>query len=91
LVKRRSSIDIVGDLLQKASNGATMTRLMYECGLSYKVTKVYVVLMFEKGLLDFEPQGMTYRPSQKGLQYLRIYEEVVTMDNLVNAMKSNFQ
>lgn len=68
-----------------------MTRLMYDCGLSYKVTKVYILLMFEKGLLDFEPQGMVYRPSQKGLQYLRIYEEVVTMDKLVNAMKSDIQ
>ena len=65
-----------------------MTRLMYDCGLSYKVTKEYVLLLFEKGLLDFEPVGMIYRPSDKGLLYLGIYKEVKTMANLVDAMKN---
>ena len=91
LVNRRSRIDLVADILQKAIDGATMTSIMYKCGLSYKVTKGYVLLMFEKGLLEFEPAGTAYRTSEKGLRYLKIYDEMVTMAKLVDVMKSNRQ
>ena len=88
---RRSRIDLVGDILIKAHGGATMTRLMYDCGLSYKRTKEFVSLLFERGLLKYEPMNANYRPSPEGFRYLEVYDEVNTMTNLINAMKSNLQ
>lgn len=60
---------------------------MYACGLSYRVTQEYVFLMFEKGLLDYEPIEATYRPSKKGLQYLEIYGQMKMLSDMIDLIK----
>ena len=60
---------------------------MYACGLSYKVTQEYVFLLFEKGLLDYEPLEAVYRPSEKGLQYLEIYEQMKILSDMIDVIK----
>jgi len=60
---------------------------MYACGLSYKVTQEYVFLMFERGLLDYKPMEATYSPSEKGLQYLAIYEQMKILSDMIDLIK----
>jgi predicted transcriptional regulator len=88
LVKRRNSLDVVAHILQNAVGGATRTKLMYATGLSYKVTKEYVFLMYEKRLLDYEPLKGVYRPTEKGFQYLKTYEQMRTLSALIDVVKN---
>ncbi len=72
-MKYRSRTDIVGLILEAANGGsATKTKIMYNALISYNLMKEYLTLLAENNLLEYEEGNMTYRTTEKGLQLLRI-------------------
>jgi len=76
-MKYRSRTDIVGLILEAANGGdATKTKIMYNALISYNLMKEYLTFLAENNLLEYEEGNMTYRTTEKGLQLLRIYNNM---------------
>lgn len=75
-MKYRSRTDIVSQMLEAANGGATKTRIMYKAYLSYAQLKEYLSVLIENGLLDFDKGTQTYKPTAKGLQFLKTYSQI---------------
>ena len=78
-MKYRSRSEIIAMILQAANNGATKTRIMYGAYLSYAQVKEYLEFLQNKKLLSYEEGTSQYRLTEKGLQYLRVFDQISDM------------
>lgn len=70
--------------------GATKTKLMYGAYLSYAQLKEYLSFMQQKDLLTNDDGQQIYRLTQRGLQFLNVYEELKEiMEFEVNSNKES--
>jgi len=81
LFLRRNNAEIVAGVLEAAKRDATITRIMYQAGMNFNQAQRYVNLLVEKGLLKTKTQGkkMFFLTSDKGLEYLRKYNELTEL------------
>ena len=49
--RRRSDIEIMGDVLRIGTNGAGKTRIMYHADMSYSQTQRYLFFLTDQGFL----------------------------------------
>jgi predicted transcriptional regulator len=56
--------------------GSTKTKLMYGAYLSYAQIKEYLAYLEERELLLFDGTSQLYKVSEKGLQVLRLYDQM---------------
>jgi len=75
---KRSRLEIIAEVLQKAKDGAKTTTIMHRCNLNYRQTKRLLSRLLETGLLI---EGNSYHTTEKGLQFLKIYQ---TLELLLN-------
>jgi predicted transcriptional regulator len=75
-MKYRSRADIIAEILQAASHGATKTRLMYNAYLSYAQIKEYLAFLIQKGLLGQNEKSNLYTLTKAGLAYLEAYRQI---------------
>jgi len=87
-VKYRSRTDIIAMILQAAINGATKTRIMYGAYLSYAQVKEYLSFLMEKDLIRYEEGSAIYKLTQKGVQLLRVYEDISDMITITDQKNS---
>ena len=66
-------------MLQIANNGATKTRIMYGAYLSYSQVKEYLSFLIQRGLLQYEEDRSLYTLTEKGMSFLRAYEQIDQM------------
>jgi predicted transcriptional regulator len=78
-MKYRSRTDIVSQILEAANGGATKTKIMYKAYLSYAQLKEYLSVLVENGLLEFEKGTQSYKTTEKGLRFMRTYNEIGEM------------
>jgi predicted transcriptional regulator len=83
-MKYRSRTDIIEIILNAAINGGTKTRLMYASYLSYAQIVEYIEFLTQRELIQLGP-NKEYRLTQKGLQFLRAYEEISAIVSLDGA------
>lgn len=86
--KKRNRLEIAGDMLEAARNGARKTRIMYGANLSYELLVAYLLTLIKEGLLEDSDENGVYRTSKKGTTFLkefaefrkvrRLYEEKMT-------------
>ncbi len=81
IMKYRSRTEIAATILESVRGGTTKTKIMYKAYLSYTQIKEYLKFLLDKGLMEYEPGSSIYRITEKGIQFLRAYEEIT---NLVN-------
>ena len=72
----RRSLDIVKDILIVASVSVRKTRIMYQANLSYVQVNKYLNKLLTQGLLKHEDNSR-YLITDKGLAFLKLYEEYV--------------
>jgi predicted transcriptional regulator len=75
---RRSSIEIVADMLRLGEAGKT--EIMYSVNMSYFQLQKYLGFLLERGLVDKVKVGnpsFTYRVTQKGLTLLRSIDGIL--------------
>ncbi len=71
----RSRTDVAAQILQAASDSVTRTRAMYSAFVSFAQLKEYLAILTENGLLEYNNKSQTYRTTEKGLVFLRAYND----------------
>jgi predicted transcriptional regulator len=71
IVKYRSRLEIIVDVLNTATNGASKTRIMYAANLSYKLLEKYIKETIESGFMSSGHRG--YEVTEKGKTFLEKY------------------
>ena len=76
-VKYRDRNEIIAQILESANgNRVRLTKIMYEVYLSHTLTKEYVRLLIEKGLIEYLDGERTFKTTVKGMNFLRIHDRV---------------
>ena len=78
LDKRRSSLEIIADMLRLGEAGKT--EIMYSVNMSYFQLQKYLKFLLERGLIDRVALGnpsITYRVTRKGLEVLKSIDSVM--------------
>jgi predicted transcriptional regulator len=78
LVRKRSDIDIMANILSVTKKGAKKTRIMYKCNLSHSQLQVYLQILSEMGFLSSHSKKEGAKPSyfktdSKGFEFLDAY------------------
>jgi predicted transcriptional regulator len=77
----RGKIQIMGDVLALGTSGIRKTHIMYKANLSYEQVHLYLEELIEKRLIeqDVSPDGVVYRTTEKGREFLLHYTRVVEL------------
>ncbi len=81
---RRNHVEIVVSILETAKVGVGKTEIMYRVNLSHTQAEKHIKFLIEKGLLKETKRGKRkiIQISDKGLEYLRKFEELKKMLHL---------
>ena len=69
-------MDILAQILQAANGSISKTKIMYSVFLSYEQLKEYFSILIQNGLLEYLEVTQTYKTTEKGLKFLKIYERI---------------
>ena len=72
----RSRTEIVSNILDAANGGITKTKIMYFAFLSYNQLNEYLSLLIENDLVEYLEGTKTFKTTEKGLNYLNMYNEI---------------
>jgi predicted transcriptional regulator len=74
----RSRTEIAAQILRGANdyNEITKTKIMYVAFLSYKQLQEYLPPLIQNGLLEYLEGTKSYKITEKGLKFLKIYEKI---------------
>jgi predicted transcriptional regulator len=76
-MKYRSRTEIVCNILDATNGGgATKTKIMYRAFLSYGQLKEYLSVLTENNLIEYRDGTHTFKTTEKGLNYLTVYNEI---------------
>jgi predicted transcriptional regulator len=75
-MKNRSRTEIAGSILESANGGSTKTKIMYKSFLSYAQLKEYLSVLIENNLIENLEGTQTYKTTEKGLNFLKMYNEI---------------
>jgi predicted transcriptional regulator len=77
----RGKIQIMGDVLTLGTSGIKKTHIMYKANLSYEQVHLYLGELIGKRLIeqDVSPDGVVYRTTEKGREFLLHYTRVVEL------------
>jgi predicted transcriptional regulator len=77
-MKYRSKIELMCQILEvaKDNGGATKTRIMYKAFLSYIQLKEQIPFLLERKLLKFDVDTLTYKTTEKGLEFIELYNKM---------------
>jgi predicted transcriptional regulator len=83
----RNRTEIAAHILQAANslNGITKTKILYATFLSHKQLQEYLPPLIQNGLLEYLGGTKSYRTTERGLKFLKMYEqmeELMTERNL---------
>ena len=81
--RKRTREEIVASILDSARYGATKTRIMYVSFLSYSQLQRYLGIALESKLIGLDPKDRKYLITNKGLEYLKRFEELHGIENSV--------
>ena len=94
-MKYRSNIEILGQILQVANGSdVTKTQIMYQAFLSYIQLEEHLLFLIQKGLLRYDANTRIFRTTEKGLQFLKIYnqiEDMIKYDHKENENKQVYE
>jgi predicted transcriptional regulator len=74
---RRSSTEIIAEILRIAKSGARKTRIVYGANINFRLLNEYLKRLERAGLI-IEETGKTtiIKTTEKGIEYLRQYESL---------------
>ena len=75
----RSRTEIVGSILEAANGGVSKTKIMYIAFLSFGQLKEYLSILIENNLIEYLEAAQTYKTTEKGLNLLKIHNEMAEM------------
>jgi predicted transcriptional regulator len=88
-MKYRDRNEIIGQILESANgNRVRLTKIMYDVFLSHTLTKEYVRLLIEKGLIEYLDGERTFKTTDKGMNFLHIHNRVQELSPLTTKLQS---
>jgi predicted transcriptional regulator len=88
-MKYRDRNEIIAQILETANgNRVRLTKIMYDVFLSHTLTKEYVRLLIEKGLIEYLDGERTFKTTDKGMNFLRIHNRVQELSPLTTKLQS---
>ncbi len=89
-IKYRDRNEIIAQILESANgNRVRLTKIMYEVYLSHGLTKEYVRLLIEKGLMEYLDGDRTFKTTDRGMNFLRINNKVQGLNPLTTKSQRN--
>ena len=61
---------------------------MYDAYLSHTITKEYLVLLIEKGLIEYLDGDRTFKTTEKGMTFLSIHDRVQELTPVTSTLLS---
>ena len=78
-IMKRSRGEIITQILDICSKGATKTRIVYQANLNFKTVNPYIDLLIEKGLLDLQRgQNKVYMTTKRGSELIESFRSIQT-------------
>ena len=80
--RRRSSIEIIADMLKIGENGAGKTKIMYNANMSYNQIQKYLRFLVGQGFIDRVEVGntaVTYQLTDSGSKLLDTINNLIEM------------
>jgi predicted transcriptional regulator len=76
--RNRTYTDILAQILNTAnySGSITKSKIMYKANISHTQLKEYTSIMVENDLLKYNENEQTYRVTDRGLRFLKVYEHI---------------
>jgi len=74
-MKNRSRTEILAAMLEAANRRTTKTKIMYSAFLSYAQLKEYLSILIKYNLIEFLDGAQTFKTTEKGLNFLKMYNE----------------
>jgi predicted transcriptional regulator len=88
-MKYRDRNEITAQILESANgNRVRLSKIMYDGYLSHTVTKEYLGLLIEKGLIEYLDGERTFKTTEKGMDFLRIHNRVQELTPLTTRLQS---
>jgi predicted transcriptional regulator len=92
MMKYRSRFKIASTILHGALEAnATKTRLMYGSFLSFAQINEYLGFLLSNGLLMKREETHTFAITEKGMRFLRVYEELADLVPLEEEIPAIFE
>ena len=88
-MKYRSRTEIVSNILEAANGGVTKTKIMYKAFLSYNQLNEYLSILIENNLIEYLDGTQTYKTTEKGLNLLKIHNEMGELLQQSNTINKN--
>ena len=88
-MKYRSRTEIVSNILEAVNGGVTKTKIMYKAFLSYNQLREYLSILIENNLLEYLDGTQTYKTTEKGLNLLKIHNEMGELLQQSNTINKN--
>ena len=86
----RSRTEIVAMILDAANGGGeTKTKIMYIAFLSYSQLNEYLSILIENNLIEYRDGTQTYKTTEKGLNYLKMHNEISKLLPQTNTIKND--
>ena len=87
-MKYRDRNDIIAQILESSNgNRVRLTKIMYDVYLSHGLTKEYVGLLIEKGLMEYLEGERTFKTTDKGMNFLSIHNRSKNYPHLASNCK----
>ena len=87
-MKYRDRNEITAQILESANgNNVRLSKIMYDGYLSHTVTKEYLGLLIEKGLIEYQDGERTFKTTEKDMNYLRIHNRVQELSPLTTNLQ----
>lgn len=80
--QRRSSIEIIADMLRVGENGAGKTEIMYSANMSYHQIQKYLDYLVNQGFINKVNLGnalVAYQVTESGLKLLKAIDTLMEM------------
>ena len=86
-MKYRDRNEIIAQILETANgNRVRLTKIIYAVYLSHTLTKEYLRLLIEKGLIEYLDGERTFKTTEKGMNFLRIHNKVQELSSLTTKL-----
>jgi predicted transcriptional regulator len=80
--RRRSSIEIIADMLRVGENGAGKTEIMYSANMSYSQIQKYLVYLVNQGFIskvNMDNTLVAYQVTDTGMKLLKAIDALMEM------------
>jgi len=76
-MKYRDRNELIAQILECCNgNKVSRTKIMFYTYLSFNLTKEYLLLLLEKGLIEYQRGERTYKTTEKGIHFLNIHNNL---------------